>query len=167
MSRCAHSVRQMVVPFRGQEQSGATVISVTGAINPGLFSTLDAEFRRVPVGRPVIINLSGLTLGSVRVLEQLVVFLGSLSGSRVSLVCGRLSARRLLRFAGAADIVPVFMTTADAVQALLLHDQGYGSGWSMTSATAGAGTAPPRGRDAPVPSGARAPRPAKATATAG
>ena len=167
MSRCAHSVRQMVVPFREPGATRATVISVTDAINAGLFSTLDAEFRRVPVGQPVIINLSGLTLGNVRELDQLVLFLGSLSGSRVSLVCGRLSARRLLRFAGAADIVPVFMTTADAVQALLLHDQGYGSGWSMTSATTGAEAAPSRGGEAPVPAGAEAPRPAKATATAG
>lgn len=132
MSRGA--VRQLVVPFRSQEQNGATVISVTGAINADLFSKLDTEFRRLPVAQPVIINLSGLTLGSVRTLEQLVFFVRSLSGSRVSLVCSRLSARRLLRFAGAADVVPVFMTTADALQALLHHDQGYGPGWSMTSA---------------------------------
>ena len=147
----ADSVRQLVVPLWSRQEHGTIVISVAGAISAGLSSKLDAEFRRVPGGQPVIINLSALTLGSVKMLEQLVVFLGSLASSRVCLVCGRLSARRLLRLAGAADIVPVFMTTADAVQALLRHDDGYGSGWSMTSPIAGHRAAPLRGGEALVP----------------
>ena len=115
-----------------REAHGTVVLSVTGAISAELFSELDAEFRLVPVRLPVIINLNALTLGNANVLEQLVSFLRSLPGSRVCLVCGRLSARRLLRLVGAADIVPIFMTTADAMQVLILHGHGYGPGWSMT-----------------------------------
>ena len=114
-----HSARFMGAPFSIRHEHGAVIISVTRAIDEGLFSKLDAEFRRVPVRKPFIINLSALTLGSSRAVEQLVGFLRSLSGPRVCLVCSRLSARKLLRSAGAADLVPVFMTTADAVQAVV------------------------------------------------
>lgn len=128
----APSLPQLGVPLSKREEHGAVVISVGGAINAELFSELDAELRLVPVSRPVIINLNALTLGNANGLEQLVAFLRSLPGSRVCLVCGRLSARRLLRLVGAADIVPIFMTTADAMQVLILHEHGYGPGWSMT-----------------------------------
>lgn len=138
------SVRHVRAPFSTRQEHGAVVVSVTRTIDDGLFSKLDAEVRRAPVGEPFIINLSALTLGSARAVEQLVVFLRSLSGPRVCLVCGRLSARKLLRFAGAADIVPVFMTTADAVQALVLQRHGYGSGWSMTNPIPDPATGPPK-----------------------
>lgn len=121
------------------------VISVSGPVNAGLMSRLGAHLRRAPEGQPVVVDLSALTLGSAERLEQLVVFLRSLSGSRVCLVCGRLSARRLLRLAGVADILPVFMSTGDAIQALLFHEDGYGPGWSMTSP-------PSRSAHAPSPS---------------
>jgi anti-anti-sigma regulatory factor len=141
-------VREVDVPLSRREEHGTVVISVGGAISAELFSELDAEFRLVPVSLPVIINLNALTLGNANVLEQLVTFLRSLPGSRVCLVCGRLSARRVLRLVGAADIVPIFMTTADAMQVLILHEQGYGPGWSMTILTGPAATlAPPEGSE--------------------
>lgn len=97
-----------------------------------MFSELDAELRLVPVSRPVILNLNALTLGNANALDQLVIFLRSLPDFRFCLVCSRLSARRLLRLIGAADIVPIFMTAADAMQVLILQEDGYGPGWSMT-----------------------------------
>lgn len=139
MSRArSQSVRQLVVPLSSRQEHRAILISVTGAINAGLFSRLGAQLGQVPPGQPVIVNLSALTLNSARVLEQLVVFLRSYSDSHLCVVCGRLSARKLLRCAGVADIIPVFMTTADAVQALMLYEDGYGPGWSVASATAAA-----------------------------
>ena len=139
MSRArSQSVRQLVAPLSSRQEHGAVLISVTGALNAGLFSRLGAQLRQAPIGQPVIVNLSALTLDSARVLEQLVVFLRSYSDSHVCVVCGRLSARKLLRCAGVADIIPVFMTTADAVQALVLHADGYGPGWSVASASASA-----------------------------
>lgn len=124
------SIHALDVPLSRKDEYGTVVISVAGAITAELFAELDAEFRLVPVSMPVIINLNALTLGNANVLEQLVSFLRSLPRSRISLVCGRLSARRLLRLVGAADIVPIFMTTADAMQVLILHEHGYGPGWS-------------------------------------
>lgn len=139
MSRArSQSVRQLVVPLSSGQQHGAILITVTGAINAGLFSRLGAQLRQVPLGQPMIVNLSALTLDSARVLEQLVVFLRSYSDSHLCVVCGRLSARKLLRCAGVADVIPVFMTAADAIQALVLHEDGFGPGWSVASVSASA-----------------------------
>ncbi|HEV2810569.1 MAG TPA: hypothetical protein VGV93_09275 [Acidimicrobiales bacterium] len=138
------------MPLSRKDEHGTVVISVAGPITAELFAELDTDFRLVPVSMPVIINLNALTLGNANVLEQLVSFLGSLPRSSVCLVCGRLSARRLLRLVGAADIVPIFMTTADAMQVLILHEQGYGPGWSMTVPNgAAAPLAPREGSESP------------------
>lgn len=123
------------MPVSRRQDHGAVVLSVSAPVNGSLLSKLTAHLRRAPAGQPVIIDLSALTLGNAEMLERLVVFVRSLSGSGVCLVCSRLSARRLLRLAGAADIVPIFMSTADAIQALLFHEDGYGSGWSMGGPT--------------------------------
>ena len=48
---------------------------------------------------------------------------------RVCIVCERLSTQVLLRRYGATEQAAVFGSVEDALQAALLHEEGYGDGW--------------------------------------
>lgn len=102
-----------------------TVVRPGGVLDRRTLAGLDDAVAAA--GAAVVIDLSDCALTGRRALSEL--------GGRwrnglaeVCLVCRRLSGRRLL--ARAEVRVPVFATVEDAVQARVLHDAGYGAGWS-------------------------------------
>ena len=95
---------------------GTTVITCEGVgCTELLHLVLDGLDEALSAERRVVIDLDGATLTDSHRVGDLVDALASIA-PQVSLVCGRLTARRLLRSAPAADRVAVFPTVADALR---------------------------------------------------
>lgn len=143
-----------------RHQGGVAILSLEGSAGATLFSTLQSDVVPTLSGQPVVLDITALTIAGPDAFRQLTSFLrwSSETLAGVCLVCRRLSARRLLHRSGATDVVPVFMTVEEAVEALLAWRLGAGpadapgvgaepggrSGRGLAQRVAAAGTPPAR-----------------------
>lgn len=125
---------------------GVTIVSLEGSAGVALFARLQAEILPACSSRPVVLDITSLTIAGSDAFRQLTAFLhwASETLSHVGLVCRRLSARRLLHRSGAAEVVPVFMTVEEAVEAL-----GAQGPAAVPAASAPVGAADSGGRSGP------------------
>ena len=121
-----------------RQQDNVTIVSLEGSAGAGLFSRLQDDVLPACPPQPVVLDITSLTIDGSDNFRQLTTFLHwsaeTLGG--VGLVCRRISARRLLHRSGAADVIPVFLTIEEAVEALLVR--GW---WAPSASRARAGAA--------------------------
>ena len=110
----------------------AIIVEVSGLADARVTAQLAAELARLDCEDRVVLDLSDAVLVGPAALCDLLdeVVAAGEDPDRVCLVCERLSTQVLLRRYGATEQAAVFGTVKDALQALLLHDEGYGSGWT-------------------------------------
>ncbi|MBW3549065.1 MAG: STAS domain-containing protein [Actinobacteria bacterium] len=104
-----------------RQQGDVTIVSLEGSAGAALFSGLQDDVLPACPSQAVVVDITSLTIAGSHHFRQLTAFLhwSSETLSRVGLVCRRVSARRLLHRSGAAEVIPVFMTVEEAVEALL------------------------------------------------
>ena len=105
------------------------VLSVIGLLERSALLALDARLRCEDVG-PTIIDLGDCTITDRTVLEGLDHERWNLSEDTICVACRRLSGRRLLASAHVTERLTVFGQVEDAIQARVLEQAGFGSGWS-------------------------------------
>ncbi len=106
-----------------RQQGDVTIVSLEGSAGAALFSRLQDDVLPACPSRAVVVDITSLTIAGPHHFRQLTAFLHWSSETliRVGLVCRRLSARRLLHRSGAAEVIPVFMSVDEAVEALLMQ----------------------------------------------
>ena len=102
-----------------------------GALADPLPAGLVAQLEASIAARPVIVNLSQITLVSAAPVMGLAAWVlgASHQPDRCCVVCPRLTARALLRKWHVTRCVATFGSVADALQARRFADAGYGAGW--------------------------------------
>ncbi|QGG95582.1 hypothetical protein [Actinomarinicola tropica] len=114
------------------DDCGATIVEVSGLAAGPWADALALELLALGPDVRLVIDLRGATLvnpaGLCEVLDELVA--AGDDPHRLCLVCDRLSALVLLRRHGATEQVAVFASPSDALQAVLLEEEGYGDGWA-------------------------------------
>ena len=116
-----------LAPQRGD----IVVLRPTGALDAATIDRVRAAVRAA--GGPVVIDLDECVLVDPAALEAVVhddSRPDRLDPADVSIACGRLSCRTLLSRAGVTRRFAVFARIEDAVQARILWQDGYGSGWT-------------------------------------
>lgn len=107
------------------------VVAVDGGLDEVLARRVAHEISGECEGtRGIIVDLDTATLldpSGVRVLLSAVA--DEAGGAPVCLATSRLSARLVLARWGIAETTALFASAADALQALVLADDGYGEGW--------------------------------------
>lgn len=114
----------------------ALVVEVSGLADGSWADSLALELLAAGPDVRMVIDISQATLlnpASLCEVVEEVVAAGS-DPHRVCLVCERLSALVLLRRYGATEQVAVFGSASDALQALVMEAEGFGSGWAPTEA---------------------------------
>ena len=114
-------------------ESGEGVIVVTplGTLPDPLPAGLVARLEASIAARPVILDLSQITLVSAAPVMGLAAWtLGaSHQPDRCCVVCPRPTARALLRKWHVTRCIAMFGSVGDALQARRFADEGYGTGW--------------------------------------
>lgn len=110
----------------------AVVVEVSGLADATVTAQLSAELAGLEPDVRVVIDLSDAVLVGPAALCDLLdeVVAAGEDPDRACVVCERLSTQVLLRRYGATEQAAVFSTVNDALQALLLQREGYGSGWA-------------------------------------
>jgi hypothetical protein len=130
--------RQTPLPLRTgtldvSVESGEGVIVMTplGTLPDPLPARLVAQLEASIAARPVIVNLSQITLVSAAPMMGLTAWVlgASHQPDRCCLVCPRPTARALLRKWHVTRCVATFGSVGDALQARRFADAGYGAGW--------------------------------------
>ncbi len=129
-----------------RQQDDVTIVLLEGSAGAGLFSRLQNDVLPACPPQPVVLDITSLTIDGSDDFRQLTTFLhwSAETLSRVGLVCRRISARRLLHRSGAAEVIPVFLTIEEAVEALLVQGSSSPSGSVARAGAAEAGTRPRR-----------------------
>ena len=131
------------------EVDEVVVATPLGVLDEATVLELDQVLAERP-GIPVVIDLDHCAVTSQAALLALDPARWGRPADLACLVCGRLTARRLVARAGVAARLAVFQRTADAVQALILSRAGYGRGWGAvpraSAASADGGLRHPSGR---------------------
>jgi hypothetical protein len=126
------------------ERDGVVIVAPVGVLPDPAPALLAKRLETRVADRPVIIDLSAITLVS----PELVVHLaGWVLGARrqpgrCCVVCAPATARALLRRWHITRCLAVFGSVGDALQARRFADDGYGTGWHPRS-PAGPGSARP------------------------
>ena len=114
-----------------EERHDVIVVTPLGTLRDplpaGLVQQLEASIR----GRPVIVDLSQITLVSAAPVMGLAAWaLGaSQQPDQCCVVCPRATARALLRKWHITRCLAIFGSVGDALQAHRFADEGYGAGW--------------------------------------
>lgn len=111
---------------------GVVVVEVSGLAAGDWADSLALELLALGPDLRLVVDVSPATLvdpASLCAALDTVLAAGS-DPHRVCLVCERLSALVLLRRYGATEQVAVFGSSRDAIQALVMHIEGYGPGWA-------------------------------------
>lgn len=110
----------------------AVVVEVSGLAAGDWADSLALELLALGPDLRLVIDVSPATLVNPAslcgALDELIA--AGADPHRICLVCERLSALVLLRRYGATEQVAVFGSSRDAIQALVMHGEGYGPGWA-------------------------------------
>lgn len=112
-----------------EHRGAAIVLTPAGPFGPQEARALDAAISAAP--GPVVIDLSECALGGVEALLLLDPSRWGRAPEQICVACSSASTRERLRCAGVHEILSVFATASDALQARRLADDGYGRGWSV------------------------------------
>lgn len=108
----------------------ALIIAPHGVFDAHSVDELDAVLERWP-GVPVVIDLDNCTLVERAALDGLDPARWDRSPEQTCIASSRGTARELLARARVVERFAVFNRVADAVQARILADSGYGAGWRL------------------------------------
>jgi hypothetical protein len=114
-----------------EERDGVIVVTPLGTLSDPLPAGLVQQLEASIGGRPVIVDLSQITLVSAAPVMGLAAWaLGaSQQPDQCCVVCPRGTARALLRKWHVTRCVAIFGSVGDALQARRFGDEGYGAGW--------------------------------------
>jgi hypothetical protein len=110
---------------------GVFVMTPLGPLPDPLPAGLVAQFEASIAARPVIVDLSQITLVSAAPVMGLAAWVlgASRQPDRCCVVCPRPTARALLRRWHVTRCVATFGSVGDALQARRFAEAGYGAGW--------------------------------------
>jgi hypothetical protein len=111
------------------------IVTPVGALRDPLPAGLVEQLEALIAGRPVIVDLSQITLVSAAPVMGLAGWVvgASQQPDQCCLVCPRATARALLRKWHVTRCLAVFGSVGDALQARRFGDEGYGAGWHHDS----------------------------------
>jgi hypothetical protein len=114
-----------------ESRQGVIVVTPLGTLPDALPAGLVAQLEASIAARPVIVNLSQITLVSAAPVMGLAAWVlgASHQPDRCCVVCARPTARALLRRWHVTRCVATFGSVGDALQARRFADAGYGAGW--------------------------------------
>jgi hypothetical protein len=114
-----------------ESDEGVIVMTPLGPLPDPLPAGLVARLEASIAARPVIVNLSQITLVSAAPVVGLAAWVlgASRQPDRCCVVCARPTARALLRRWHVTRCVATFGSVGDALQARRFADAGYGAGW--------------------------------------
>jgi hypothetical protein len=114
-----------------ESREGVIVMTPLGPLPDPLPAGLVAQVEASMVARPVILDLSQITLVSAAPIMGLAAWVlgASRQPGRCCVVCPRPTARALLRKWHVTRCVATFGSVGDALQARRFADAGYGAGW--------------------------------------
>ena len=114
-----------------ESRQGVIVMTPLGRLPDPLPAGLVAQLEASIAARPVIVNLSQITLVSAAPVMGLAAWVlgASHQPDRCCVVCARPTARALLRRWHVTRCVATFGSVGDALQARRFADAGYGAGW--------------------------------------
>jgi hypothetical protein len=117
------------------ERDGVVIVAPVGVLPGPLPALLAKRFETRVADRPVIIDLSAITLVSAKPVVDLASWvLGARQQpGQCCVVCARATARALLRRWHITRCLAVFGSVGDALQARRFADDGYGTGWHLGS----------------------------------
>jgi hypothetical protein len=118
-----------------EQRDGVIIVTPVVALRDPLPAGLVGQLEALIAGRPVIVDLSQITLVSAAPVMGLAgwVIGASHQPDQCCLVCPRATARALLRKWHVTRCLAVFGSVGDALQARRFGDEGYGSGWHHDS----------------------------------
>lgn len=118
-----------------EEREGVIIVTPVGALRDPLPAGLVEQLEALIAGRPVIVDLSQITLVSAAPVMGLAGWVvgASQQPDQCCLVCPRATARALLRKWHVTRCLAVFGSVGDALQARRFGDEGYGAGWHHDS----------------------------------
>ena len=106
---------------RAESRDGHVVIRVSGELDELTAPDLDGELNRCVDGKPVVVDLSGVTFISSSALH---VLLRPRPGGRPAVVCPSRNITRILDIVGARRAIPIFADLDAAVSSLTLSADG-------------------------------------------
>lgn len=119
-------------PDAGVEQRhGVIVVTPVGTLPDPLPDGLVAQLEASIAARPVIVDLTQITLVSAAPVIGLAAWVLGASDQpdQCCVICHRATARALLRKWHVTRCVAIFGSVGDALQARRFADEGYGAGW--------------------------------------
>jgi hypothetical protein len=119
-------------PDAGVEQRhDVTVVTPVGTLPDPLPAGLVGQLEASIAARPVIVDLSQITLVSATPVMGVAAWLlgASHQPDQCCVVCPRATARALLRKWHVTRCIAMFGSVGDALQARRFADEGYGTGW--------------------------------------
>jgi hypothetical protein len=113
------------------ERDGVIIVTPAGALPDPLPAMLAEQLEARIAERPVIVDLSGITLVSAVPVVGLAgwVLGANQQPDQCCVVCARATARALLRKWHITRCLAVFGSVGDALQARRFAHDGYGTGW--------------------------------------
>jgi hypothetical protein len=113
------------------DRDGVIIVAPVGMLSDPLPALLARPLETRVAGRPVIIDLSGITLVSATPVVDLASWIlgGRQPPGQCCVVCARATGRALLRRWHITRCLAVFGSVGDALQARRFADDGYGTGW--------------------------------------
>jgi hypothetical protein len=114
-----------------ESREGVIVMTPLGPLPDPLPAGLLAQLEASMAARPVIVDLSQITLVSAAPMMGLAAWVlgASQQADHCCVVCSRPTARALLRKWHVTRCVATFGSVGDALQARRFADAGYGAGW--------------------------------------
>jgi hypothetical protein len=114
-----------------KQRHGVIVVTPVGPLPDPLPAGLVEQLEMSIAARPVIVDLSQVTLVSAAPVMGLTgwVLGASQQPDQCCVVCPRATARALLRKWHITRCVAIFGSVGDALQARRFADEGYGAGW--------------------------------------
>jgi hypothetical protein len=108
-----------------------TVVTPVGTLPDPLPAGLVGQLEASIAARPVIVDLSQITLVSATPVMGVAAWLlgASHQPDQCCVVCPRATARALLRKWHVTRCIAMFGSVGDALQARRFADEGYGTGW--------------------------------------
>jgi hypothetical protein len=117
------------------------VVTLVGTLRDPLPAGLVQQLEASIASRPVIVDLSQITLVSAAAVMGMAAWVlgASYQPGQCCVVCPRATARALLRKWHVTRCLAIFGSVGDALQARRFDDEGYGAGWHPTTSAGVAG----------------------------
>jgi hypothetical protein len=114
-----------------EQRHDVTVVTPVGTLPDPLPTGLVRQLEASIAARPVIVDLSQITLVSATPVMGVAAWLlgASHQPDQCCVVCPRATARALLRKWHVTRCIAMFGSVGDALQARRFADEGYGTGW--------------------------------------